>query len=220
MGLVYNQTSDNVDYRLFDYTNKVAVTMKKNIQIQNHNHKGQVRIIAGRWRGRKLPVLLSQDLRPTGDRIRETLFNWLQFEWEGSIWLDAFSGSGALSFEALSRGADRVVMLEQNRSVAQQLKSNAQTLQTVSAQIIETDTWQWLKTAPVTPFDGIFLDPPFRDERVDELVQVIKDRGWLKPQGWLYFEQPKSRPIQLSGWVNHRLQQTGDVQFGLWTLSE
>ncbi len=190
--------------------------MKKSPKQQGQT--GQVRIIAGQWRGRKLPVLLSADLRPTGDRIRETLFNWLQFEWEGSCWLDAFSGSGALGFEALSRGANQVVMLEQHRQVAQQLRANAQMLNTSAATIIETDTWQWLQTAPVTPFDGIFLDPPFRAEAAEVLSQLIRTRGWLKPQGWLYLEQPKSRPLSLAGWTNHRLQQTGDVQFGLWQL--
>lgn len=181
---------------------------------------GQVRIIAGQWRGRRLPVLLSQDLRPTGDRVRETLFNWLQFEWEGSVWLDAFAGSGALGLEALSRGAERVVMLEQKRQVAQQLRGHLHTLNTTAAQVIETDTWQWLAVAPVTPFDGIFLDPPFREQAIEELSQLILTRGWLKPRGWLYVEQPKSRELTLAGWCNHRLQQMGDVQFGLWVQAE
>jgi 16S rRNA (guanine966-N2)-methyltransferase len=185
---------------------------------QQAGQQGQVRVIAGQWRGRKLPVLLSADLRPTGDRVRETLFNWLQFEWEASCWLDAFSGSGALGFEALSRGADRVVMLEQNRRVAQQLRDNAQILGTTSAEVIETDTWQWLATAPVIPFDGIFLDPPFREEAVKELCELIQSRGWLKPRGWLYLEQPRSRSLSLEGWINHRLQTVGEVQFGLWRV--
>lgn len=200
--------------------------MKKTPSVQQTNPKqkgqsGQVRIIAGQWRGRKLPVLLSQDLRPTGDRIRETLFNWLQFEWEGSYWLDAFSGSGALGFEALSRGAEQVVMLEQNRPVADQLRANAQLLNTSSARILETDTFQWLTTAPVTPFDGIFLDPPFREETALQfLCQHIKERGWLKAQGFLYIEQPKTRQLSLEGWEQYRHQQTGDVQFGLWKQVE
>jgi 16S rRNA (guanine966-N2)-methyltransferase len=197
--------------------NVVVFAMKKSPSGQ----QGQIRIIAGQWRGRKLPVLLSQDLRPTGDRIRETLFNWLQFEWEGSAWLDAFAGSGALGFEALSRGADRVVMLEQNRKVAQQLQANVQLLKANSASIIETDTWQWLTSAPVTPFEGIFLDPPFREETaLQSLCQLIKDRGWLTAQGYLYIEQPKTRQLSLDGWVHYRHQQTGDVQFGLWKLAE
>jgi len=177
---------------------------------------GSVRIIAGQWRGRKLPVVLAPDLRPTGDRVRETLFNWLQFEMEGSVWCDVFAGSGALGFEALSRRATRVVMLEQNANVAQQLRDNARLLSADGADIVQTDAWHWLAHQPVTPFDGVFLDPPFRDARVTELIETLEKRGWIKPNGWLYLEQPKERVVSLENWRVHRQQTTGAVTYGLW----
>ncbi len=95
---------------------------------QLSNNKGEVRIIGGLWRGRKLPVLLSQGLRPTSDRVRETLFNWLMHDIVGADCLDCFSGSGALGAEALSRQANSVVMLEKSPQVAKQLKQNLQQL--------------------------------------------------------------------------------------------
>lgn len=177
---------------------------------------GSVRIIAGTWRGRKLPVVLAPDLRPTGDRVRETLFNWLQFEIEGSVWCDVFAGSGALGFEALSRQAAQVVMLEQNPKVTQQLKDNARLLNATGAKVVQTDAWHWLSTQPVIPFDGVFLDPPFKEERVLELIEMIELRNWIKPNGWLYLEQPKERVVSLASWQMHRQQTTGAVTYGLW----
>jgi 16S rRNA (guanine966-N2)-methyltransferase len=180
---------------------------------------GSLRIIGGQWRGRKLPVLTVDDLRPTGDRVRETLFNWLQFEWEGSAWLDVFSGSGSLSFEALSRGAAQVVMLEKHPAVARQLMANQQLLQAQAAQVVQTDALRWLETAPVTPFDGVFLDPPFRMESWSSVLSIIHDRGWLKPRGWVYIEQPRDRVLCLPQLSVYRHQQAGAVQFGLWQFT-
>lgn len=180
---------------------------------------GVVRIIGGQWRGRKLPVPVSEDLRPTGDRIRETLFNWLQFEWEGSQWLDVFAGSGALGFEALSRGASEVVMLEKSALVAKQLQANKQLLVAQGATIINTDAQHWLASnAQQKAFDGVFLDPPFRDADLDLWLKLLINQGWLKPNAWLYIEQPKERVLSLPYLHAYRQQQSGDVSFGLWQL--
>lgn len=178
-----------------------------------------MRIIGGQWRGRKLPVPVVDDLRPTGDRIKETLFNWLQFEWEGARWLDVFSGSGALAFEALSRGASAVVMLEKNTQAVKQLQANKQLLSAQGADIIHTDARQWLsRRGDTPPFDGVFLDPPFRDEDLDAWLQLLIQQGWLKPKAWLYIEQPKERVVSLPYLQAYREQQSGGVRFGLWQL--
>jgi len=180
---------------------------------------GVVRIIGGQWRGRKLPVPVSEDLRPTGDRIRETLFNWLQFEWEGSQWLDVFAGSGALGFEALSRGASEVVMLEKSALVAKQLQANKQLLVAQGATIINTDAQYWLAShAQQKAFDGVFLDPPFRDADLDLWLKLLINQGCLKPNAWLYIEQPKERVLSLPYLRAYRQQQSGGVSFGLWQL--
>lgn len=180
---------------------------------------GVVRIIGGQWRGRKLPVPVSEDLRPTGDRIRETLFNWLQFEWEGSQWLDMFAGSGALGFEALSRGASEVVMLEKGTLVAKQLQANKQLLAAKGASIVNTDSQKWLLNNPQQKtFDGVFLDPPFRHTDLDLWLKLLITNGWLKPNAWLYIEQPKERVLSLPYLRAYRQQQSGGVSFGLWQL--
>lgn len=181
---------------------------------------GKVRLIAGQWRGRVLPVVGAEGLRPTGDRVRETLFNWLQFEWEGARWLDLFAGSGALSFEALSRHASQVVMLERNPQAVVQLQQNKALLNAVNAQVIQTDSFQWLAKPPsdLATFDGVFCDPPFADERVEQLINQLVSAQLIKPNGWLYLEQPKERVLCLPDFESYRQQTTGAVSFGLWRL--
>ena len=122
---------------------------------------GQIRIIGGQWRGRKLPVPDSAGLRPTTDRVRETLFNWLAPVLPEARCLDCFAGSGALGLEALSRYAGSATLLELERPVAQQLTKNLQTLRASNGTVIQTNTLNWL-AQPGEPFDVVFIDPPFR----------------------------------------------------------
>ena len=128
----------------------------KKMQVQNA--KGEVRIIAGLWRGRKLPVLNAEGLRPTGDRVKETLFNWLMPYIVDSHCLDCFAGSGSLGFEALSRQAKQVTFLELDKNVANQLKKNLQTLKTTSeqAQVINQNSLEFLKQAQNQPHFDVF----------------------------------------------------------------
>jgi len=128
----------------------------KKMQVQNA--KGEVRIIAGLWRGRKLPVLNAEGLRPTGDRVKETLFNWLMPYIVDSHCLDCFAGSGSLGFEALSRQAKQVTFLELDKSVANQLKKNLQTLKTTTeqAQVINQNSLEFLKQAQNQPHFDVF----------------------------------------------------------------
>jgi 16S rRNA (guanine966-N2)-methyltransferase len=182
---------------------------------------GKVRLIAGKWRGRVLPVIRAEGLRPTGDRVRETLFNWLQFDWEGARWLDLFSGSGALAFEALSRQASEVVMLERHPQAVKQLQQNKMLLKAEGAKIIQVDTFHWLQQPQLSlaPFDGVFCDPPFNDDRVENLIQLLVSQQFLKPNAWLYLEQPKERVLSLPHFESYRQQTTGAVTFGLWRLT-
>jgi 16S rRNA (guanine966-N2)-methyltransferase len=120
----------------------------------------QVRIIAGQWRGRKLEFPDSQGLRPTSDRVRETLFNWLAPVLPGAVCLDLFAGSGALGFEAASRDASRVVMVEQNSAVFKHLQSQSRRLSAQAVELVNADANDYLAGVD-TAFDIVFLDPPF-----------------------------------------------------------
>jgi len=122
---------------------------------------GCVHIIAGQLKGSKLPVLDKHGLRPTSNRVRETVFNWLQNSIQGKRVLDLFAGSGALGFEAASRLAKQVVLLENDAATAQQLRENTVRLKTDSVLIIQADSLKWLADSQSSPFDIVFLDPPY-----------------------------------------------------------
>ncbi|MGD8957138.1 MAG: 16S rRNA (guanine(966)-N(2))-methyltransferase RsmD, partial [Chromatiaceae bacterium] len=125
----------------------------------------QVRIIGGRHRGRRLGFSAGRGLRPTPDRVRETLFNWLQSEIHGARCLDLFAGSGALGLEALSRGASALLAVEQNRAAAQRLRENIRLLdEQAAAEVIQRDALSLLTRPPVAPFGIVFLDPPFAQD--------------------------------------------------------
>ncbi|MGB0846203.1 MAG: 16S rRNA (guanine(966)-N(2))-methyltransferase RsmD [Thiolinea sp.] len=148
---------------------------------------GQLRIIGGQWRSRRLPVASVSGLRPTPDRVRETLFNWLQMDVAGARCLDLFAGSGALGFEALSREAVEVVMVEKHPAAYAQLQANATTLRAEGLTLLNTDGLVFLGTGP-EPFDVIFLDPPFRQGFIDQVLEQIIQQKLLKPGGKLYLE--------------------------------
>lgn len=183
---------------------------------------GEVRIIGGDWRGRKLPVLTAEGLRPTSDRVRETLFNWLQFETPGASCLDVFSGSGALGFEALSRGAKQVIFLELAAANAKQLKTNLSTLKADQAEVVQADSLQWLAQPANQVFDVIFLDPPFHQGLMQPAVDLLFKNGYANDRSWLYIEQEKQLdwPKLPDGWVCHREKTTSQVRFGLWYREE
>ena len=186
-----------------------------------HSATGQIRIIGGDWRGRKLPVLNADGLRPTSDRVRETLFNWLQFEVPGAVCLDVFAGSGALGFEALSRGAKQVTLLELNSANAKQLKQNLVTLKTEKAEVVQTDSLQWLAKNNATQFDVVFVDPPFNQGLMQPTVDLLFKNGVLKSQqACLYLEQEKQLnwPNLPDGWACVKEKTTSQVKFGLFRL--
>jgi 16S rRNA (guanine966-N2)-methyltransferase len=175
----------------------------------------QVRIIAGQWRGRKLDFPDVEGLRPTADRVRETLFNWLAPTVEGSVCLDLFAGSGALGFEAASRGAARVVMVDSDRKVVAGLERMQQKLSAGTLQIICDDASHYLAKAD-QKFDIVFLDPPFSDPRCLEaaLAAIVAGR-FLKPGGFLYLETPGSPPALPETFALYRDKRAGQVNYRL-----
>lgn len=189
---------------------------------KKHGISGEIRIIGGDWRGRKLPVLDAEGLRPTSDRVRETLFNWLQFEIAGTHCLDLFAGSGALSFEALSRGAVSATLLELDAKNVQQLKQNLNALTANNAQVIQTDSLLWLDQSPEKTFDMVFIDPPFHKALMQPAVDALFLQSYINDQAWLYLEQEKSLdwPTLPEGWICHREKSTSQVKFGLFKKSE
>ncbi|SLM61243.1 MULTISPECIES: 16S rRNA (guanine(966)-N(2))-methyltransferase [Dickeya] len=180
---------------------------------------GQIRIIGGQWRGRKLPVPDSPGLRPTTDRVRETLFNWLAPVIQQSRCLDCFAGSGALGLEALSRYAAHATLLESERNVARQLTQNLSLLRTGNAEVINIDTLQWLNQ-PVAglPYEVVFLDPPFRRGLLDDTVQRLENGGWLAQEAWIYIEtEAENHTLALpSNWTLHREKTAGQVSYRLY----
>jgi 16S rRNA (guanine966-N2)-methyltransferase len=150
----------------------------------------QVRIIGGRHRGRRLQFVPGRGLRPTPDRVRETLFNWLRADVDGARCLDLFAGSGALGFEALSRGAASLTLVERNRAAAQRLRENLDLLDARStAQVVQADALRWLVSTPPRPYDLVFVDPPFADGLLGEAGDLLSQRGWLVDGALVYLEQ-------------------------------
>mgnify|MGYP000851349112 FL=1 len=190
----------------------------KKMQVQNA--KGEVRIIAGLWRGRKLPVLNAEGLRPTGDRVKETLFNWLMPYIVDSYCLDCFAGSGSLGFEALSRQAKQVMFLELDKTVANQLKKNLQTLKTTTeqAQVINQNSLEFLKQAQNQPhFDLVFLDPPFHFGLAEQAIMLLSQNNWLRPNALIYVETERDKAFTTpENWVLLKEKATGQVSYRLY----
>ena len=180
--------------------------------------QGQVRIIGGDWRGRKLPVLEAPGLRPTSDRVRETLFNWLQFDVPGSRCLDAFAGSGALALECLSRGAARVLLLEKEPRVAKHLRELLQTLEADAADILNADTLSFLAQPASETFDLVFLDPPFNQGLLEPVCRALDEQGWLADQAYIYLEVEKQAglPQLPSSWTLRKEKEAGEVRYALF----
>lgn len=189
--------------------------MKKNRNYtQSTQQMGEVRIIAGLWRGRKLPVLNAEGLRPTTDRVKETLFNWLMNDIAHSRCLDCFAGSGSLGIEALSRQAKAVVFLEKFANATKQLKQNLQTLKTENGSVIHTDTLSYLaQKNNGEPFEIVFIDPPFNQGIVPQVLKLLVQNNWLTENAILYVETEKNHPLlQLpENWLVLKEKTTGIV---------
>lgn len=148
--------------------------------------EGSVRIIAGCLKGSKLPVLDKEGLRPTSNRIRETVFNWLQHSIQGKRVLDLFAGSGAMGFEAASRLAKQVVLLERDYAAAQSLKDSKSRLKIDSIEVIQSDSMAWLRVYQGQPFEAVFLDPPYQFAQWPDLWRLLMPA--LAEQALVYVE--------------------------------
>jgi 16S rRNA (guanine966-N2)-methyltransferase len=179
--------------------------------------RGLLRIVGGRWRGRRLPVLAQPGLRPTTDRVRETLFNWVAPWIEGSRCLDCFAGSGALGLEAASRGAREVVMLERSASAVRGLQANVAALSAGQVSVFRGDALEWLATTRVRPFDLCFVDPPFASELLAPTLAQLVGRGWIAGDGMIYVESAKDEPLPPlpDSWEWYRSKVAGQVRYGL-----
>ncbi|MDJ0655736.1 MAG: 16S rRNA (guanine(966)-N(2))-methyltransferase RsmD [Xanthomonadales bacterium] len=192
--------------------------MRPRTQKQSRRQPGSVRIIAGEWRGRRLPVADIPGLRPTGDRVRETLFNWLQPRIAGARVLDLFAGTGVLGLEAVSRGAREAVLVEQDRQAVANLRSTVEMLGAADrVEVIRADGLGWLGTGP-PPFDLIFLDPPFEADLWNALLEKIP--AYLSAGGQVYLENPASVPPALPDrYQIDRDKIMGEVQLRLLTVA-
>lgn len=182
-----------------------------------HSHEiGQFRIIAGNWRSRKLSFQAVDGLRPTTDRVRETLFNWLP-DLHNKVVLDAFAGAGSLGFEALSRGASHCTFIEANRDACNALQQNADLLQCSQTSIMMAQLPEALSQLN-TGFDLIFLDPPYALDCLDECITTIEQQGLLNANGWLYIENSskQSAPIPSQHLHLHREKTYGQARASLW----
>jgi 16S rRNA (guanine966-N2)-methyltransferase len=151
-----------------------------------------VRIIGGAWRGRRVEFPDLPGLRPTPDRVRETVFNWLQQVIAGARCLDLFAGSGALGLEALSRGAREVIFVEHAPAAARHLRAQLLHLRpTASSEMLEMEAESFLRTVP-RAFDVVFLDPPFGQGALSQYVALLDTGGWLSNGGFVYLENEKS----------------------------
>ncbi|MFP4161311.1 MAG: 16S rRNA (guanine(966)-N(2))-methyltransferase RsmD [Ectothiorhodospira sp.] len=181
---------------------------------------GRVRIIGGRWRGRRLPVPPGPGLRPTPDRVRETLFNWLQPVLSGAVCLDLFAGSGALGLEAASRGAGRVMLVERDARLAAHLRDQVRVLGSETIRVHAGDALAYLERCEEA-FDLVFLDPPYRRDLLPGCLDRLSRPGRLRPGARVYLEHggDEDPPSLPAGWTALRRTRAGEVA-GLLVAAE
>jgi len=191
----------------------------RSVSAQGHN---QLRIIGGRWRSRVLRFPSIDGLRPTPDRVRETLFNWLQHDIPGARCLDLFSGSGALGLEAVSRGASEAVLVDASNAVTQQLKINLGLLGCQQVEVYCATALDWIRRSdpPNGTFDIVFLDPPFASEMLDETIRALANSRLLSPTACIYAESPLGAPAPITpaDWALRREKKAGRVLSRLYQL--
>ena len=180
-------------------------------------YKGKVRIISGKWRNRTLKVENYEGLRPTSERIRETLFNWLRSEISGLNCLDLFAGTGSLGFEALSRGADNCIFIDKTEAAIKQLKKAKELVIAENCHIFKTNGFDFLSSNKNNSYDLIFLDPPFADNIIDETINLIVKYELVTPNGYIYIEINKNQkfPDIPKNWIIARKKNIANVCFAL-----
>jgi 16S rRNA (guanine966-N2)-methyltransferase len=177
---------------------------------------GKVRIIAGKWRGRRLP-LANADIRPTPDRLRETVFNWLSSCVRNAKVLDLFAGSGALGLESASRGAGSVLLIERDRATTKHLQHLISELAADGVRVVAADARQFIAQAATETYDLVFLDPPFADADLGELCECLETFGWLADGAHIYLEMAADTPFPElpDNWNVLKRQQAGQICYAL-----
>ena len=178
---------------------------------------GTVRIIGGQWRGTRLPVPDLPGLRPSGDRSRETLFNWLQMHIRGARCVDLFAGSGVLGLEAASRGAAEVILVEKSRQAVQDLRTSLKRLNATHVEVIETDAINWLAHCDPQTMDIVFIDPPFGTGLETRSLELLTAGNCVSPGGFVYIETARKAPAikPVSGWEIMKEKTLGEVRMQL-----
>lgn len=196
-------------------------TVKQVAKMAKKPAQGQLRIIGGQWRGRRFEFAEGPGLRPTPNRVRETLFNWLQAEFPGARVLDPFTGSGGLFLEALSRGAGPSLALDTNPQAVGQLRSNLQLLGGEQGHVERANALDYLSQPANQRYRVVFLDPPFGHDLLVPVCELLERQGWLQPGAWVYIES-EGAPSALAmpdNWRLHREKHAGQVWYALWARS-
>ena len=180
------------------------------------NKTSQLRIIAGRWRGRKIKFVDQDDLRPTPDRVRETLFNWLQSDVPDAVCLDLYAGSGALGFEAASRGARQVTLVDSSKQACQVIEKNITNLQSTDMRVVVSDALDYLESSE-TKFDVVFLDPPYKSDILSRVFMILEQEQCLSEHAKIYVEHDakQSLPELPINWHVLKNKTAGQVSYCL-----
>ena len=179
--------------------------------------QGRVRIIAGEWRGRRIEIPEATAVRPTPDRVRETVFNWLRDALVGARCLDLFAGTGVLGFEALSLGAAEAWLVEQDAKLVEALRATASKLG-ATPRVVRRDALAFLREPPTASFDVVFLDPPYASP-LEPFLEVLP--AWLSSRALVYVERPRSAGlpnVPSAAWVKR--SHAGAVEYGLLRFEE
>ncbi len=178
--------------------------------------QSSIRIIGGKWRSRKVGFITKESLRPTPDRVRETLFNWLAPHILGATCLDLYAGSAVLGFEALSRGAKSVIAIEKDRQNYQQILQNSATLQADGLEAINKDVLDWLQE-PKFVADLVFVDPPYKQDILFTTLDLLEANTWVGINSLIYFEQdkPLEQALLPANWSVWRESKAGKVFYYL-----
>ena len=199
--------------------NKIVEQGKKKSSSPHAKKVGQFRVIGGNWKGRKLRFIEVEGLRPSLDRIRETLFNWLQNDIHGTNCLDLFAGSGAIGIEALSRGAGNVQFVELNRKAFHQLEENLGLVNADNAYVMHGDAFDFLQNNSQS-FDIIFLDPPFHKGIAQKSVERLAAADWLKPGTMIYIEVERGLELNVpENWTELKDKKAGQLQYKLFEVN-
>lgn len=184
-----------------------------------NNTEHEIRIIGGKYKGKLLKVLDEQGLRPTPNRVRETIFSWLKDDIQGANVLDLFAGSGALGFEAYSRGAASVTLIELNKNSAKLLKETANSMDSKNISVVNEDALNYLSQSKAH-FDVVFIDPPYKLDVYEKALSLLNKNGFIDNDSIIYVEIRNGSSQAVPGFEIYREQAAGLAKYSLWRKSK